>query len=72
MFHGRPIFLPFSWPLGACDALLAKNASPCVAERLGVTSWCDLASKIKNAIRRTSHVARRCARSSTAAWGRRQ
>ena len=38
MFHGRPIFLPFSWPLGACDALLAKNASPCVAERLGVTS----------------------------------
>ena len=38
MFHARPIFLPFSWPLGACDALLAKNASPCVAERPGVTS----------------------------------
>jgi len=26
MFHGRPLFLPFSW-----------QASPCVAERLGVT-----------------------------------
>ena len=50
MFHGRPIFLPFSWPLGACDAFLrsvgaqalrgglAENASPCVAERPGVTS----------------------------------
>ena len=50
MFHARPIFLPFSWPLGACDAFLrsvgaqalrgglAKNASPCVAERPGVTS----------------------------------
>ena len=50
MFHGLPIFLPFSWPLGACDAFLrsvgaqalrgglAKNASPCVAERPGVTS----------------------------------
>ena len=49
MFHGLPIFLPFSWPLGACDAFLrsvgaqalrgglAKNASPCVAERPGVT-----------------------------------
>ena len=37
MFHGLASFLPFSWPLGACDALLAKNASPCVAERPGVT-----------------------------------
>ena len=27
MFHGLASFLPFSWPLGACDALLAKNAS---------------------------------------------
>ena len=50
MFHALPLFLPFSWPLGACDAFLrsvgaqalrgglAKNASPCVAERPGVTS----------------------------------
>ena len=36
MFHGLPIFLPFSWPLGFA-ASLAKNASPCVAERPGVT-----------------------------------
>jgi len=34
MFHGLPLFLPFSWPLGFA-ASLAKNASPCVAERLG-------------------------------------
>ena len=50
MFHALPLFLPFSWPLGACDAFLrsvgaqalrgglAKNASPCVAERLGATT----------------------------------
>jgi hypothetical protein len=32
LLHNSSIF-----PLGACDALLAKNASPCVAERPGVT-----------------------------------
>ena len=56
MFHGLASFLPFSWPLGACDALLAKNASPCVAERPGVTRGATIGATTGVGIGATTHT----------------
>jgi len=56
MFHGLASFLPFSWPLGACDALLAKNASPCVAERPGVTRCATIGATTGVGIGATTHT----------------
>ena len=56
MFHGLASFLPFSWPLGACDALLAKNASPCVAERPDVTRGATIGATTGVGIGATTHT----------------